>query len=562
MSYSGYYSSKNCCVKKPCSTPCPTGPAGPIGPIGPIGPAGPKGIDLSGNCFGDYIYWDTSTNYWLIGSDNITLGCGAGEITQGQYSVAVGFSAGNDNQGQNAISIGRESGETSQNAQSISIGFKAGQNTQNINAISIGSNAGQNTQNINAIAIGPLSGQNNQGEKAIAIGLNTGNINQGPSSISIGDGSGQNTQGQNAISIGVISGNINQGTSSIAIGAQSGRNIQGSNAIAIGVQAGQNNQGQNAVAIGNSAGNSNQPANSIVMNATGSILNGSLINACYIKPIRESYNTKVLLYNTTEGEVTYSSNNNQFDASGNLSLSCNLIKDVSGIYFCDGTYIGHGSSFDISSSEIVHLKSDKDIILQPNNLLAVKGTLDMCGNTIIDLSLNFNGNSINPFLRYNTSTRQMSYKSMNYATLVCDVSQNVGSNINTVIPLVYNKIDISNGIYYDNMNPSHILFTQPGVYKIGTSIQFFKSQGTASNVYVWFKTNSGNIDRSASIITLPNGESKIFSYVEIIHEITLPSSQYVYIVIQTTDEDISTYAEPANNIPAVPSIITTVIQIA
>jgi len=393
MSYSGYYSSKNCCVKKPCPAPCPTGPAGPIGPTGPIGPVGPKGIDLSGSCFGDYIYWDTSTNYWLIGSDNITLGCGAGEITQGQYSVAVGFNAGNDNQGQDAISIGRESGETSQNAQSISIGFKAGQNAQNINAISIGSSAGQNTQNINAIAIGPLSGQNNQGEKAIAIGLNSGNINQGPSSISIGDGSGQNTQGQNAISIGVISGNINQGTSSIAIGAQSGRNIQGSNSIAIGVMSGQNNQGQNAVAIGNSAGNSNQPANSIVMNATGSILNGSLTNACYIKPIRESYNTKVLLYNTTEGEVTYSSNNNQFDANGNLSLSCNLINDVSGIYFCDGTYIGHGSSFDISTNEVLKIKQTAIVVGTSNNvgigrIPDLSYNLDVSGNATISTSLN------------------------------------------------------------------------------------------------------------------------------------------------------------------------------
>jgi len=36
------------------------------------------------------------------------------------------------------------------------------------------------------------------------------------------------------------------------------------------------------------------------------------------------------------------------DASGNFDVSCNNIVDVSGIYFCDGTYIGSGDSFDIS----------------------------------------------------------------------------------------------------------------------------------------------------------------------------------------------------------------------
>lgn len=206
--YSGYYPSKNCCAKRECPASCPAGPPGPIGPMGPIGP---KGIDASGSCFGDYIYWDTNTNKWVVGSDNITLGCHAGET----------------------------------------------------------------------------------------------------------------------------------------------------------------NQGVNAIAIGKLAGTTNQPANSIVINATGSVLNGAVQNACYIKPIRNIYNTRTLLYNNVNGEITYS--NNSFDVNGNLDLSCNLINDVSGINFCDGTYIGHGNSFDISTNEILHIKSSQyivnDAILKLNNKL-------------------------------------------------------------------------------------------------------------------------------------------------------------------------------------------------
>jgi hypothetical protein len=58
------------------------------------------------------------------------------------------------------------------------------------------------------------------------------------------------------------------------------------------------------------------------------------------------------------------------DISGNLDLNCNLINDISGINFCDGTYIGQGNSFDISTNEVLHLKTSKNIILETTeNLL-------------------------------------------------------------------------------------------------------------------------------------------------------------------------------------------------
>ena len=62
---------------------------------------------------------------------------------------------------------------------------------------------------------------------------------------------------------------------------------------------------------------------------------------------------------------------------------CQYIYDVSGIYFCDGTYIGHGNSFDISAIEQIHIKSLNDIIIDPTNSVGIKGILDMCSNNII-----------------------------------------------------------------------------------------------------------------------------------------------------------------------------------
>ena len=53
--------------------------------------------------------------------------------------------------------------------------------------------------------------------------------------------------------------------------------------------------------------------------------------------------------------LTGPTGDNLLDASGNLDLSCNNIIDVSGIFFCDGTFIGHGSSFDISTNEVFRI---------------------------------------------------------------------------------------------------------------------------------------------------------------------------------------------------------------
>lgn len=56
-----------------------------------------------------------------------------------------------------------------------------------------------------------------------------------------------------------------------------------------------------------------------------------------------------------------------FDSSGNIDLSCNSILDVSSISFCDGTYIGPGRSFDISTNEIVNIINQNGLSLAVNN---------------------------------------------------------------------------------------------------------------------------------------------------------------------------------------------------
>jgi hypothetical protein len=49
--------------------------------------------------------------------------------------------------------------------------------------------------------------------------------------------------------------------------------------------------------------------------------------------------------------------NDNLYVSGDISLNCGSIYDVSSIYFCDGTYIGPGGSFDISTVDILKITS-------------------------------------------------------------------------------------------------------------------------------------------------------------------------------------------------------------
>ena len=78
--------------------------------------------------------------------------------------------------------------------------------------------------------------------------------------------------------------------------------------------------------------------------------------------------------------------NNRLEVSGDLELNCNNIFDVSSITFCDGTYLGPGNSFDISTSQILDIISNKTII---NNDVGIRATnpiesLHIGGSTIIE----------------------------------------------------------------------------------------------------------------------------------------------------------------------------------
>lgn len=100
------------------------------------------------------------------------------------------------------------------------------------------------------------------------------------------------------------------------------------NSVAIGNSAGQINQSVNAIAIGNAAGQINQPANTIVLNASGTALNPTVTNGCFIAPIATQANSTSTFFNLlmygSDNQIVQS-NNLKMDANGRFYINTGLI---------------------------------------------------------------------------------------------------------------------------------------------------------------------------------------------------------------------------------------------
>ncbi len=345
--------------------------------IGPTGTTLPDGTATS-----QYIYWDASSNDWLVGGFNVHLGDNAGLTDQDPDAIAIGTNAGYNSQNSNSIAIGTNAGSNNQGTFSVAIGYNCAQNNQDVGAISIGTNAGYTLQTSNSIAIGTNAGSNNQGGFSVAIGTNAGSNNQGGFSVAIGYNCAKNNQNYSAIAIGPSAGENSQALQAIAIGIQAGNNTQNSYAIAIGKAAGFDNQETNAVAIGNNAGYQGQqnysiaigyeagknalgaysiaignqagtvsvPDNTIVLNADSNLLD-PVTSGLFINPIT-SQNTggsNVLLYDTTTKEIRYDTSktfviDHPTNPSKYLVHAC-LEGPEAGVYYRGRATIAEGSSY-------------------------------------------------------------------------------------------------------------------------------------------------------------------------------------------------------------------------
>jgi len=148
---------------------------------------------------------------------------------------------------------------------------------------------------------------------------------------------------------------------------------------------------------------------------------------------------------------------------GNLDLSCSLIQDVSGIYFTDGTYVGHGNSFDINSNENIVIQSNSNITIDPSNSLYIYGNLE--NNSDTSTYPYFSENVVKyivgadfPVPTNNSYYRSFLYNTTGFSRIISFAPEeiNYGGNtyVNTLILNPYGYVEM---IFNSNTSQHYIL---------------------------------------------------------------------------------------------------------
>jgi hypothetical protein len=129
---------------------------------------------------------------------------------------------------------------------------------------------------------------------------------------------------------------------------------------------------------------------------------------------------------------------------------------------------------------------------------------------------------------------------------------------NTTYILSASTISESNGITV--INGTNFTVSSGATYNLQFSAQVQKTQGgSPQDMYIWLKKNGTNVKFSNTKITLANNNDLLVASWNFV--ITLSAGEYLQLAFQVTDPHIIVFAAPESDIPEIPSVIVTVVQI-
>ena len=238
--------------------------------------------------------------------------------------------------------------------------------------------------------------------------------------------------------------------------------------------------------------------------------------------------------------------------SGSVNVSGSTT--FNGVHILSGTNTITGNTVMSGSIEVSGSSNFRNSIFIVTGSAFFTGSHEVKGNHIITGSLNITGdlnvNSGSAFYRWGN-------KLFNYGAFYDTRTQSGSANVSSSIQ--FNSTDYSQGVTISNN--TRIVLANIGVYNIQFSAQLVDTGGGDSTIHIWLKKNGQNVPNSAGRIFLKANQETIAAWNYVVPA-TSPNDYYE-LAWQSTDADARILYEVATgNIPAIPSIILTVTQIA
>jgi hypothetical protein len=227
---------------------------------------------------------------------------------------------------------------------------------------------------------------------------------------------------------------------------------------------------------------------------------------------------------------------------------------IDGNTLMTGTNTIIGNTFMSGSIEVSGSSNFHNSIFIVTGSTYFTGSHDVKGNSTITGSFNVSGN-----LNVNSGSAFYLWgnKLFNYGAFYDTTTQSGSANVSQSIQ--FNSIDYSQGVSITNK--TRIVLENVGIYNIQFSAQLVDSGAGDSIIHIWIKKNGVNVSNSSGRIFLQANKEVIASWNYVIPA-TSPNDYYE-LVWQSTDSDARILYEAATgNIPAIPSIILTVTQVA
>jgi hypothetical protein len=131
---------------------------------------------------------------------------------------------------------------------------------------------------------------------------------------------------------------------------------------------------------------------------------------------------------------------------------------------------------------------------------------------------------------------------------------------NAVNLFTYNSVVTQQAVTRGNPT-SKIYVAQTGIYNFQFSAQLDKTGGSASAVYIWPRINGVNLPDSATKIVIDGPNNEIVAAWNFV--LVLQANDYFELAWESPDTNVVIpYVAATGNIPAIPSIILTVVWVS